>query len=103
MPITSSTEHCTGSADQYKTRLKNKNYKGRNTYALTSQHQWLKPIILATGEAEIRRISVQGPPRIMVPETPIFKNTRAKWTGCVVQLAECLICQHLLCNKSMKP
>jgi hypothetical protein len=21
----------------------------------------------------------------------------------VVQLAECLICQHLLCNKSMKP
>jgi hypothetical protein len=36
MPITTSTEHCTGSADQYKTRLKNKNCKGRNTNAFTA-------------------------------------------------------------------
>jgi hypothetical protein len=41
---------------------------------------WLMPIILATCEAEIRRIVVRGQPRQIVPKTPISKITRAKWT-----------------------
>jgi hypothetical protein len=42
---------------------------------------WLTPIILATREAEIGRIKVQG-------KTPISKITRAKWTGGVAQAVE---------------
>jgi hypothetical protein len=36
------------------------------------------PVILATQEAEIRRIKVQRQPRQIFPETPISKITRAK-------------------------
>jgi hypothetical protein len=39
---------------------------------------WLTPVIIATGEAEIRRIVVQGQPRQTVLQTTIFKTTRAK-------------------------
>jgi hypothetical protein len=39
------------------------------------------PVILATCEAEIRRIEVQGQPWQIVPETPISRITRAKWMG----------------------
>jgi hypothetical protein len=40
---------------------------------------WLIPV-LVTWKAEIRRIEVQGQPGQIVPETPISKITRAKWT-----------------------
>jgi hypothetical protein len=35
----------------------------------TAEHWWLTLVILATGEAEIRRIAVRGEPRQIVPET----------------------------------
>jgi hypothetical protein len=39
------------------------------------------PTILATWEAEIRRIEVQGQYRQTVHETPICKTAKAKWIG----------------------
>jgi hypothetical protein len=36
----------------------------------TSWVQWFMPVILATWEAEVRRIPVQGLPRQIVHETP---------------------------------
>jgi hypothetical protein len=36
---------------------------------------WLTPVILATQEAEIRRITVQSHPRQIVPETLSQKNS----------------------------
>jgi hypothetical protein len=35
-----------------------------------ARHQWLKPVILATWEAEIRMITVRGQPELKVHETP---------------------------------
>jgi hypothetical protein len=52
---------------------------------LRARHWWLKPIILAIQEAEIRRIMVQSQPRQIVPETlsisqkPITE--KAWWSG----------------------
>jgi hypothetical protein len=51
-------------------------------------------IILATWEAEIRRIEVQGWPGKMVHETASPKVAREKWAGGVVQVVECLLCKH---------
>jgi hypothetical protein len=39
------------------------------------------PVILATWEAEFRRIKGQDQPEQRVVETLISKITRAKWTG----------------------
>jgi hypothetical protein len=36
--------------------------------------QWLTPVILATQEAEIRRITVGSQPGQIVPQEPISKN-----------------------------
>jgi hypothetical protein len=54
----------------------------------------LLPIILATWEAEIGRIKVQGQLGEIVYETPpISKITRAKWAGGVAQAVQCLLCK----------
>jgi hypothetical protein len=47
------------------------------------------PVILATWEAEIGRISVKDQPRQIVGVAPISKITRAKWTGGVAQAVKC--------------
>jgi hypothetical protein len=43
-----------------------------------ARHWWLTPIILATREAEIRRIVVQRQPRQIVPRGPIMKIPKQK-------------------------
>jgi hypothetical protein len=48
-------------------------------------HCWLKPIILATQEAEIRRIMVQSQPGQIVPETLSQKQPSQKRAGGVAQ------------------
>jgi hypothetical protein len=64
------------------------------TFRKTAGHWWLTPIILASWEAEIGKIMVQGQPRQIIQETPISKITRAKWTGDMAQVVECLLCNH---------
>jgi hypothetical protein len=60
-----------------------------------ARHQWLTPVILATSEAEIRRIEGQGQAWQTVEETPISKITRAEWNGGVAQEVEHLLCKPL--------
>jgi hypothetical protein len=49
------------------------------------RYPWLKPIILATQEAEIRRITVPSQPRQMVREMLSRKNPSQKGAGGVAQ------------------
>jgi hypothetical protein len=42
-------------------------YKYKNN--IKARHQWLRPVILANQEAEIRRIMVESQPRQIVCET----------------------------------
>jgi hypothetical protein len=55
---------------------------------------WLTPVILATQEAEIRRISDCGQPRQIVHKTLSWKNPSQKRAGGVVQAAEHLPSKH---------
>jgi hypothetical protein len=48
------------------------------------------PVILATQEAEIRRIAVQGQPRQTVCQTLSQKYPIQKIAGGVTQVVECL-------------
>jgi hypothetical protein len=50
-----------------------------------ARHQWLTPVILATQEAEIRRITVRSQPRQIVGETLSRKNPSQKRAGRVAQ------------------
>jgi hypothetical protein len=63
-------------------------------YYCYAGHRELMTVILATWEAEIRRIVVQGQPRQIVQETPHLQITTTKWTGSVAQVVECLLCKH---------
>jgi hypothetical protein len=55
---------------------------------------WVTFVILATWKAEIRRIMVWDLPVETVHKTLISKITKAKWTGSVAQLVECLLCKR---------
>jgi hypothetical protein len=64
------------------------------TTAVAVRHQWFMPVTLATWEAQIRRIKVQGQFReIVFKSFPIYNTTRVKWTAGVGQDIK-----HLLCN-----
>jgi hypothetical protein len=58
------------------------------------------PVILATWEAEIKRIKFRGQPVQIVGETQISKITRAKWTGGMAQAVEHLLCKHKILQKT---
>jgi hypothetical protein len=66
------------------------------------QGQWLILVILATREAEIGRMEVQGQHRQTVHET-ISKIPRTKWTGSVAQVMECLLCKCKALSSNPSP
>jgi hypothetical protein len=66
-------------------------------------HWWLTPVILATWEADIRRIMVQGHPKQIIHKNPISKITRAKWTGGAAQAIKHLFCKHEALSSNLNP
>jgi hypothetical protein len=62
--------------------------------AITARVEWLTPVILATQEAGIRRITVQADPRQTVRETPISKILNTKRAGRVTQVVGCPHSKH---------
>jgi hypothetical protein len=52
-----------------------------------ARHQWLTPVILATQEAEIRKVTAQSQPRQIVQETLSQKNPSQKRAG---EMAQCV-------------
>jgi hypothetical protein len=59
-----------------------------------------KPIILATQEAQIRRITVQGQSTQIVHETLSLKYPTQKSAGGVAQVVECLLCKHIVLSSN---
>jgi hypothetical protein len=55
---------------------------------------WLTPVILATQEAEIRRIVIQSQSRQIVHKTLSRKNPSQKRVGGVAQVIKCLPNKH---------
>jgi hypothetical protein len=62
-----------------------KSHVNNNNPRCFSWEQWLTPVILATREAEIRRIMVWGQPGQKVHKTPISINSWAWWHVPVTQ------------------
>jgi hypothetical protein len=64
----------------------------------------LTPVILATQEAEIKRIVVQSQPGRILLETLPRKYSSQKKAGGVAQVLECLFSKHgaLISNPSTK-
>jgi hypothetical protein len=61
-------------------------------------HYWLTPVIVATWEAEIRRITVRGQPGHIVPKTP-----SPKWIGGVTQVVKHLLCKCKALSSNPRP
>jgi hypothetical protein len=61
-----------------------KNLPHKHILRLVTQYQWLEPVILATQEAEIRKITVQSQLRQVVLETLSQKNPSQKRAGRIV-------------------
>jgi hypothetical protein len=61
------------------------------------------PIILATWETEIRRIMVKDQHRQIVSWDVISKLTRAKWTGDVAKVVECLLYMQDVLSSNSDP
>jgi hypothetical protein len=59
-------------------------------------------VILATWEANIRRMAVEGQPRQIVHETPISKITTVKWSRGVAHAGP-LLCKAKPCIQTPAP
>jgi hypothetical protein len=68
-----------------------------------ARHQWLTSLILAMWEAEIRRIKIWGQSRQISLWDPTSKTIRAKWTGGMIQVVECLLCKCEALNSNPSP
>jgi hypothetical protein len=64
--------------------------------------QWFIPVILATQEAEIRRLMVQSQLGQIACETLSWKYPTQKWAGRVVQVVECLPSNHEAPSSNLK-
>jgi hypothetical protein len=67
-----------------------------------SQALWLMPVILATWEAKIRRLTVR-PTQANSSKDPVSKITREKWTASVAQLIEHPLCKHRVLSSNPSP
>jgi hypothetical protein len=88
--VTTLPRATSGAAHSYKKIRRDLSWNGRGVLRL---QKTVTPVILATWEAEIRRMAVQGQPVPIVCDTPISKIVRENWTGSVVQVVEHLLCK----------